>query len=116
MQDESIKDWTQEFLQEKPKDPRPKLKIQDGDQINLIFLDEGKEITSVEYGKAILFAVKVKEIEHIWFVGIKKFTILKEIAHNKPITNKNATVTRVGTTRADTRWKIVFPETKKGEA
>ena len=116
MQEESINDWTQEFLQEKPKDPRPKLKIKDGEQVTLQFLDEGKTINSTDYGKSILFAVKINNTEHIWFVNTKKFTILKEIAHNKPITNKKATVTRVGTTRADTRWKIVFPEQKKEEA
>jgi len=105
-------DWTTSFLAEqKPKDDRPKLKIKDGEQVTIEFLDEGKEINSLDYGKAILFSVKAKEIEHIWFVGIKKFTLLKEIAHNKPVQNKKATVTRIGTTRADTRWKIKFLDT-----
>lgn len=111
MQEESINDWSQEYLQEqKPKDDRPKLKILDGDQVTITFLDEGKEITSVDYGKAILFSVKVKETEMAWFVGIKKFTLLKEIAHNKPVINKTATITRIGKTRTDTRWKIKFTE------
>ena len=109
MQEEITHDWSQDFLAEqKPKDERPKLKIKDGEQVEVIFADEGKEINSIDYGKAILFVVKVKETEMLWYVGIKKFTLLKEIVHNKPITNKKAKITRIGTTKADTRWKIAF--------
>lgn len=115
MQEQTTQDWSQDFLQEqKPKDTRPKLKIKDGEQVIITFLDEGKEINPTDYGKAILFSVNYKNTEHIWFVNTKKFTLLKEIAHNKPITNKQARITRIGTTKTDTRWKITF-QTKEGE-
>lgn len=114
MQEEISKDWTADFLAEqKPRDARPKLKIQDGEQKEVTFLDEGKVIDSLDYGKAILFSVKVEGTEMVWFVSTKKFSILREIAHNKPVTNRIARVTRIGKGKADTRWSIKFLEVKQ---
>ncbi len=113
MQDIEVKDWSQDFLAEqKPRDTRPKLKIQDGEQVEVTFLDEGKVIDSLDYGKAILFSVQVKGEEMVWFVSTKKFSLLREIAHNKPVVTKVARVTRIGKGKADTRWSIKFLEAK----
>lgn len=104
-----VQDWSQVYLQERPQvDLKPKLKIEDGQQVDVMFLDAGQRIENLEYGASILFNVVVNKVDMVWFVGVKKFSILQEIAHNKPIAGKLARVTRVGKTKKDTRWSIRF--------
>lgn len=112
LQERVVQDWAQEYLKEEESaEPRlPKLKIGDGEQVELSFCDNGVEIPSPEYGPAIMFTVKVKELLMVWFVSKKKYTILTAIARAKPIVGRSALVTRIGKGKADTRWSIKFKE------
>lgn len=106
--------WSEEYLANNAQNAnkQPKLTFQDGDQKIIVFLDEGTKNLNEEYGTSIIFKVKCEEKELLWFVGVKKYTILTEIAHQKPITGKTAKVTRVGKEKKDTRWSIKFIEVK----
>lgn len=113
MAQEVLQDWSKEYLQEeneKESTRLPKLKILDGEQVEVSFCDNGVEIPSPEYGPAIMFTVKVKEQLMVWFVSKKKFSILTAIARAKPIVGRSALVTRIGKGKADTRWSIKFKE------
>lgn len=112
LQEKVVQDWANEYLQEEGKqEPRlPKLKILDGEQVEVSFCDNGVEIPNPEYGPAIMFTVKVKDVLMVWFVGKKKFSILTAIARAKPIVGRSALVTRIGKGKADTRWSIKFKD------
>jgi hypothetical protein len=73
------------------------------------FLNEGKKIKS-DYGEAIVFLVldKFDEQEKDYFVNTKKWSLLKEIKANAPLTGKTVKITRVGKTKTDTRYSMVF--------
>ena len=73
------------------------------------FLNEGKKISS-SFGTAILFLVKDKfdNQDKDWFINTKKWSLLKEIKANAPLTGKTAKITRVGKTKQDTRYSVIF--------
>ena len=73
------------------------------------FLNEGKKIKS-DYGEAIVFLVldKFDNKEKDYFVSCKKWSLLKEIKANAPLTSKIAKITRVGKTKQDTRYSVQF--------
>ena len=71
----------------------------------VIFLNNGIPIDN-QYGKSILFQIQHKNVDMVWFIKAKSFSILKEIKKNIPLEGKTFLVTRAGTTQADTRWAI----------
>jgi len=103
-------DWTTEYekTQTENQNKTPKLKLEDGDQKTIEFLDNGQKSEHITYGKSILFKVKESGAELAWYVKTNKFTILDEITRNKPVIGKKARVTRVGKGKTDTRWSIKF--------
>lgn len=110
MENAKIASWSEEYLTNNAQNAnkQPKLTFQDGDQKTITFLDEGTKNVNEQYGTSIIFKVKCENQELVWFVSAKKYTILTEIAHQKPITGKTAKVTRVGKEKKDTRWSIKF--------
>jgi len=75
------------------------------------FLDNGFPIDN-QYGKSILFKIQHKNVDMVWFVKAKSYSLLKEMKKAMPIAGKTAEVTRAGTTQSDTRWAIKFLEAK----
>lgn len=73
----------------------------------ITFQDNGVPIDN-QYGKSILFHIKHKEADFVWFVKAKSYSLLKEIKKQMPIVGKTAEVTRAGTTQSDTRWAVKF--------
>ena len=93
---------------DKPRLPKFNITIQKGEvaRTELIeFLNNGEKIEN-QYGKSIMFKIKYKEVEMVWFVKAKSFSILKELKVAQPLIGKCAYVTRAGTTQSDTRWAI----------
>ena len=75
----------------------------------VLFIDDGHEINN-QYGKSILFKINYRGADMVWFVKTKMFSLLVPIKKAMPISGKKALITRAGTTQADTRWGIKFPE------
>lgn len=80
----------------------------------LQFLNEGKKIKS-DYGEAIVFLVldKFDSKEKDYFVSCRKWSLLKEIKANAPLTGKTAKITRIGKTKQDTRYSVEFLQPEK---
>lgn len=74
---------------------------------NILFLDNGHPIDN-QYGKSIMFNINYKGADMVWFVKAKSYSILIPIKKAMPVSGKPASVTRAGTTQADTRWGIKF--------
>src|SRR3990167_8644612 len=104
---EKAGNWMQEMQDEQEYERKPKLRIGDGEQVEITFLDEGTKITS-QYGESILFNVKENNVEKVWFVNTNKYTLLREIKNQAPLTGKTAKLTRIGKTKQDTRYSIKF--------
>lgn len=77
----------------------------------IVFVNNGISIDN-QYGKSILFTIKHKGVDMVWFVKAKSYSILKEIKkqiqNKKDLSGLTAKVTRAGTTQTDTRWAIQF--------
>jgi len=73
----------------------------------VMFLDNGTPIDN-QYGKSVLFKINYKGADMVWFVKAKQYSLLVPIKKAVPLAGKNASVTRAGTTQADTRWGIQF--------
>lgn len=76
----------------------------------IVFLNNGVEVNN-QYGKSIMFNVTHKGVDMVWFIKSKSYSLLRPIrilAKANQLSGKTATVTRAGTTQADTRWGIVF--------
>jgi hypothetical protein len=71
----------------------------------IIFISNGKKINN-QYGESILFQIQHKNVDMVWFIKAKSYSLLKEIKAAIPVEGKAAYVTRAGTTQADTRWAI----------
>jgi len=112
---EQENDWTTDYLKENPTENKPRLpkfniilnKGEIAHTETITFVSEGQKIDN-QYGKSILFTIQHKNVDMVWFIKAKNFSLLNEIAKNKPLIGKTAQVTRAGTTQADTRWAIKF--------
>src|SRR3990167_10826328 len=93
---EKAGDWMQEMQDEQEYERKPKLRIGDGEQVEITFLDEGTKITS-QYGESILLNVKENNVEKVWFVNTNKYTLLREIKKSSALDWKNS--------QAHTHWK-----------
>jgi hypothetical protein len=111
----TVSDWAEDYLREnsvetKPRLPKFNITLGKGEIAKtetITFITEGTKIEN-QYGKSILFTVNYKGVDMVWFIKAKSFSLLSEIAKNKPVAGKAADVTRAGTTQADTRWAIKF--------
>jgi len=84
------------------------LKVKDGDKIVVVFQDEGTKKESVDYGTSIAFRVIVKgETEaKTFYVKANNFDLLGQIKEFGKLTGQTVTISRTGSKRSDTRYKI----------
>lgn len=104
--------WLEQYNAEKKDksnyEQLPKLVILDGDQKQFRFADNGKEIKSSAYGDAILFTVVHEGEKKYFWVKKTRFSILEPIAKNMPVEGRECRITRIGKTKTDTRYSLVF--------
>lgn len=105
-------------IEDKPRLPKFNITLGKGEIARtekIQFLNNGEPIEN-QYGKSILFLIKHKEVDMVWFVKSKSYSLINGdkndkktgIKQNMPIEGKVAYVTRAGTTQTDTRWAIKF--------
>ena len=92
------------------------LKVLDGETKKAVFLDEGKKITSADYGTSIVFKVEhefVDEetneksiVEMNFYVKENNFSLLKQFKELGNLTGKVIEISRVGSKKSDTRYTI----------
>lgn len=82
------------------------LKVLDGETKQVIFLDEGRKITSSDYGTSIVFKVEHGKEEKNFYVKENNYSLLKQIKELGEITGKLVNISRVGSRKSDTRYTI----------
>ena len=103
MEQTKIADWREDITE-----PKSTLKIADGQYVAFGFLDEGKKISSADYGDSIVFNVRTigDNEEKSWYVNAKNYELLKQIKELGVLTGKVIEVHRKGSKKSDTRYTI----------
>ena len=85
------------------------LKVLDGEQVSVTFQDEGKKKESIDFGDSIAFQViKKGETEtKTFYVKGNNFDLLGQIKALGKLTGKTYLISRIGSKKSDTRYKIV---------
>ena len=104
MEEQKSIDWRDNVLD----NPIATLKIQDGESKFITFLNEGKTITSKDYGESIAFEVQeeTKTDTMIFYVNPQNYALLKQIKALGSLIGKKVKVTRRGSRKSDTRYSV----------
>jgi len=97
-------DWRDEITEAKDV-----LKIKDGEQAEVTFADEGTKQTHADFGSSVCFNVVTADSEEPkrFFVKANNFNLLGQIkALGEKLTGIKANISRKGSKRSDTRYKI----------
>lgn len=105
MQEEISKDWRAEVQSAS----RPTLKLKDGDQVAVQFLDEGGKRTHPDFGTSVVFHVKTNGEEKNLYVKETNYDFLRQINSLGALTGKMFVISRTGSKKSDTRYKIIKP-------
>lgn len=99
-----VGDWRKEVS----SSLNPKLKIQDGETKTITFMDEGSNYKHPDYKPCIIFTVKLEgnEEELTWYVNKEAYGVLNQIKALGKLTGLKVTVSRTGSRKSDTRYKI----------
>ena len=84
------------------------LKVLDGDIVEVVFADEGTKRTSDEFGSSVAFSVLKKDDKEpkIFYVKANNFDLLGQIKALGVLVGVKARITRIGSTKSNTRYKI----------
>lgn len=102
-QQKDLEDWRDEVSDES----REILKIADGEEVEFVFLDQGKKKTHPDYGTSVIFLVSQNEQEKLWYVNANNFDLLKQIKALGDLNGKKAKVSRQGSKKSDTRYTLI---------
>ena len=81
-----------------------KLKVTDGESKKIKFLDEGIKFKN-QYGTSIVFNVETEGQKYTWYVNTQSVGLLASIKRmDIPLTGKEATLSRTGVGKSDTKW------------
>ena len=85
------------------------LKVKDGDVVEVTFADEGIKKVSADYGASICFSVLTKDSKEpkAFYVKSNNFDLLNQIKALGKLTGVKARISRIGSTKSNTRYKIV---------
>lgn len=85
------------------------LKLKDGDIVVGTFADEGTKRSHPDFGNSIAFQVIVEneKIPKTFFVKANNFSLLGQIKILGTLTGQKVKISRVGSKKSDTRYKIV---------
>lgn len=97
---------TENWRDEVSDNEQAPLKILDGEEKTFVFIGEGEPFTHAEYGKSIVFTVKMGEEELRWYVNPSNFALLKQIKALGTLKGKSAKVKRTGAKKSDTRYTL----------
>lgn len=97
-------DWRGEITEGKPT-----LKVKDGDVVEFVFADEGKASNHPDYGVSVVFNVLLKDSKEPqrYFVKSNNFDLLGQIKKLGTLTGLKVRLSRIGSTKSNTRYKIV---------
>lgn len=104
-------DWRGEVT-----DNKQTLKVKDGDIVEFIFADEGVKKIHADYGTSIAFSCIVNTFNgkpseskepQMFYVKINNYDLLGQIKALGTLTGLKARISRIGSTKSNTRYKIV---------
>lgn len=87
-------------------EPGKTLKILDGESKQIVFLDNGELRSHADFGNSIVFNVEYKAEQMFWYVKANNFSLLGQIKALGDLVGKVALISRTGSTRSNTRYKI----------
>ena len=98
----------EEDWRENISEPSQTLKLGDGDIVIGTFQDEGEKRTHVDYGTSIAFQFLEdgQKEPKTFYVKTNNFDFLRQIKSLGKLTGLKVKISRVGTKRSDTRYKI----------
>ena len=82
------------------------LKILDGEEKVVLFLNEGVKFTHSEYGTSIVFEVEHMGSKFNFYVKENNFALLKQLKDLGKLTGQAAMISRTGSKRSDTRYLV----------
>jgi len=97
-------DWRGEITESKST-----LKVKDGDVVEVVFADEGTKKISADYGSSVAFSVLLKDDKEpkLFYVKSNNYDLLGQIKAIGNLTGVKARISRIGSTKSNTRYKIV---------
>lgn len=100
----TLNDWRGDITESKST-----LKVKDGDVVEVTFADEGSKKVSADYGTSIAFSVLLKDDKEpkLFYVKANNFDLLGQIKALGSLTGVKARISRIGSTKSNTRYKIV---------
>lgn len=103
-QPKTDQDWRGEITESKAT-----LKVKDGDIVEVTFADEGTKKVSADYGSSVAFSVLLKDDKEpkLFYVKSNNFDLLGQIKQLGTLTGTRARISRIGSTKSNTRYKIV---------
>jgi len=99
-----IEDW-RDGITEKSQT----LKVRDGDVVEATFADEGRKVVSDDYGTSIVFNMLLKDNKEpkSFYVKSNNYDLLGQIKALGTLTGVKVRISRIGSTKSNTRYKIV---------
>lgn len=103
-QNTKIDDWRAEIT-----DSKETLKVKDGDVVEIVFADEGTKKVSADYGSSVAFSVLTKDSKEpkLFYVKSNNYDLLGQIKVLGKLEGVKARISRIGSTKSNTRYKIV---------
>jgi hypothetical protein len=97
-------DWRTEIT-----DSKATLKIKDGDVVEATFADEGIKKVSADYGSSVAFSMLLKDDKEpkLFYVKSNNYDLLGQIKLLGNLTGTKVRISRIGSTKSNTRYKIV---------
>ena len=98
----SVDDWRGEVSDTN----KATLKVLDGEKVTFVFLDEGKKKSHPDYGDSIAFDIDHGKERKVFYVKNTNFDLLRQIKLLGKLTGLTADLSRTGSKKSDTRYKI----------
>ena len=97
-------DWRGEITESKET-----FKVKDGDVVEFTFANEGVKKNSVDYGASVAFSILLdgNKEPKTFYVKANNFDLLGQIKALGTLTGTRARISRIGSTKSNTRYKIV---------
>lgn len=108
MEEQISKDWRDEVS----GSSKSTLKIQDKEKATFIFMNEGTAKEHADFGSSIVFEVKHNGDKKNWYVNPRNFGLLGQLKALGKLTGLTVILSRTGSKKSDTRYKIVLEDDK----